>query len=59
MEDALDLFGVGTNEMLVIAVLAVLLFGERLPEVARVVARISKQLRNISRDFHDALRLDD
>ncbi|MBI2298325.1 MAG: twin-arginine translocase TatA/TatE family subunit [Armatimonadetes bacterium] len=55
----MDIFGVGTSEMLWIAVLAVLLFGERLPEVARMVARISRQLREATREFRDALRLDD
>lgn len=55
----MDLFGIGTNEMIVIALLAVVLFGERLPEVARAVARISRQLQKVSREFRDALRLDE
>lgn len=55
----MELFGVGAQEMLWIGILAVLLFGERLPEVARVVARFTRQLRNMSREFSDALRLDD
>ncbi len=55
----MNLFGVGSSEMLVIAVLAVLLFGERLPEVARAVARFTRQLREVSREFQDALRIDD
>ena len=52
----MDFFGIGTNEMLWIAILAVILFGERLPEVARTVARLSKQLREASREFTDAFR---
>lgn len=58
-ESTVDLFGIGTNEMIVIALLAVVLFGERLPEVARAVARISRQLQKVSREFRDALRLDE
>ena len=55
----MNLFGIGGQEMIVIAVLAVILFGEKLPEVARALARASKQLREVSRDFQDAFRLDD
>lgn len=55
-ETSMDFFGIGTNEMLWIAILAVILFGERLPEVARTVARLSKQLREASREFTDAFR---
>ncbi|NUP99217.1 MAG: twin-arginine translocase TatA/TatE family subunit [Armatimonadetes bacterium] len=55
----MNLFGVGSSEMVLIVVLAVVLFGERLPEVARLVARLTRQLRTMSREFQDALRLDD
>ncbi len=55
----MNLFGIGGQEMFIIAILAVLLFGERLPEVARTVAKLSRQLRNASRDFQNAFRLDD
>jgi sec-independent protein translocase protein TatA len=54
-----EILGVGPQEMIVIAVLAVLLFGDRLPEVARTVAKISKRLKDATREFQDALRLDD
>lgn len=55
----MNLFGIGSQEMFMIAVLAVILFGERLPEVAKTVARFSRQIRDASRDFQSAIRLDD
>ncbi len=55
----MDIFGVGSSEMMVIALLAILLFGERLPEVARTVAKMSQRLKSAAREFQDALRLDD
>ncbi len=54
-----NLFGIGSQEMFMIAVLAVILFGEKLPDVARTVARFSRQVRDVSRDFQNAIRLDD
>lgn len=55
----MNLFGIGGQEMFMIAILAVLLFGERLPEVAKTVAKLSRQLKNASREFQDAFRFDD
>jgi sec-independent protein translocase protein TatA len=54
----LDLFG-GT-EFLIIAVVAVLLFGERLPEVARKAGRhmtdFKRMLQGVREDFESATR---
>lgn len=58
-ETRVNLFGVGGQEMILIAVLAVVLFGERLPEVAKTVARFSRRLKDVSREFQDAFNIDD
>jgi hypothetical protein len=58
-ERTVDFFGIGAQELFVLLVLAVVLFGERLPEVARSAARIMKQLRAVAREFQDTLKLDD
>ncbi len=55
----MELFGVGGPEMVVLAILAVVLFGERLPEVARIAARYVRMLREMSREFTESMRLDD
>ncbi|MCC7493503.1 MAG: twin-arginine translocase TatA/TatE family subunit [Fimbriimonadaceae bacterium] len=54
----MEIFGVGSSEMFMIALVAVVLFGERLPEVARIVAKFSQRLRSAAREFQDALRID-
>ncbi len=55
----MDFLGIGSGEMLLIAVIAVLLFGDRLPEVARMGAKVSKRVREAAAEFQDAIKLDD
>jgi sec-independent protein translocase protein TatB len=51
------LFGVGIPELMVIAVVAVVVFGpEKLPEYARQAGRLARQLRNLARSAQDQLR---
>jgi len=45
--------------MLAIAVIALLLFGpDKLPEMARTVGRVIRQLKKMSEDFTDELKMD-
>ena len=47
--------GIGFNEMLIIGVLAVLLFGKRLPEVARNVGQSYQQFRKGLSDLQSSI----
>jgi sec-independent protein translocase protein TatB len=50
-------FGVGIQEMLVIAFIAVLVFGpDRLPDLARQAGRMARQLRTFAHAARDELR---
>ena len=50
----------GIDEMLVIFVLILLLFGpERLPDFARSIGRALRQIRKLSDEVRDQFRLDD
>lgn len=53
-------FGLGTQEMLVIGVVALLLFGSRLPDVARSLGKslteFKKGMSGIEEDFRAASR---
>jgi sec-independent protein translocase protein TatB len=50
-------FGVGIQEMLVIAFVAVLVFGpDRLPDLARQAGRMARQVRNFAHAARDELR---
>jgi sec-independent protein translocase protein TatB len=50
-------FGVGLQEMLVIAFVAVLVFGpDRLPDLARQAGRMARQLRSFAHSARDELR---
>jgi sec-independent protein translocase protein TatA len=45
---------IGTGELLIIFLVALLLFGpKRLPEVARMLGRITNQLQRAAREFQD------
>jgi len=50
------MFGLGTAEILVILVLALLLFGNRLPELARwmgkTLVEFRKEASNLTEDLH-------
>jgi len=50
-------FGVGLQEMLVIAFVAVLVFGpDRLPDLARQAGRMARQVRSFAHSARDELR---
>ena len=51
------MFGVGLQEMLVIAFVAVIVFGpDRLPDLARQAGRMARQLRTFANSARDELR---
>lgn len=50
------MFGIGMNEMLVIAILAVVVVGpKRLPEVARTMGKLMAQFKRATNDLRDAV----
>jgi len=50
------LFGVGTQELVVILILVLILFGpRRLPEIGRAIGKAVRQLRRTTEDFRDAI----
>jgi len=53
------LFNMGPQELVVIGVLAVLLFGKRLPEVARSLGGSYKQFRKGLSEMQAQLQVDD
>ncbi len=50
------MFGLGTQEILVILVLALLLFGHRLPDVARWLGRSLVEFRKETSNLTEELR---
>ncbi len=51
------MFGIGFGELVVIAFLAVLVFGpDKLPELARQAGRIARELRRFATNARDELR---
>ena len=51
------MFGIGLPELMVIAVVAVVVFGpDRLPEFARQAGRLVRQVRKLARSAQDDLR---
>ena len=57
MNFPLAMFGIGTHELLIIGVIAILLFGTRLPKVARSfgqsVTEFKKGMKEIQEDVED------
>lgn len=53
------MFGLGFMEMFVIGVVAILLFGRNLPEVARSAGRMYRDFRSGLSQFTDQINLDD
>jgi len=50
------LFGVGMQELIVILVLVLILFGpRRLPEIGRAIGKTVRQLRRATQDFREAI----
>ena len=50
----------GSGELLVIAVLVLLLFGpEKLPELARQLGKVMREVRKVSDEFRSQLKIDD
>ncbi|QDU56201.1 Sec-independent protein translocase subunit TatA/TatB [Aeoliella mucimassa] len=52
------MFGIGNTELIIIGVVALLLFGSRLPEVARSLGKslteFKKGVQGLQDEFHDA-----
>ena len=50
------MFGVGTQELVIILVLALILFGaRRLPEIGRAIGKAVRELKRSTQDFREAI----
>jgi sec-independent protein translocase protein TatA len=53
------MFGIGTTELIIVGIVAVILFGGRLPSVARSLGRslneFKRGMRDVEKDVHDAI----
>ena len=53
------MFGLGMQEVMIVGVVAVILFGKKLPEVARSVGSSYRELRKGLHDFQSAFNVND
>ena len=53
MNFPLAIFGIGTNELLILGVIAVLLFGTRLPKVARSFGQSVTEFKKGMKEIQD------
>lgn len=53
------MFGLGMQEVMIVGVVAVILFGKKLPEVARSVGSSYRELRKGLHEFQSALNVTD
>ncbi len=53
------MFGLGMQEVMIVGVVAVILFGKKLPEVARSMGSSYRELRKGLHDFQSAFNVND
>ena len=53
------MFGMSWHEMMIVGVIAILLFGKRLPEVAKSLGNSYREFKRGLADFHSQVDLDD
>lgn len=55
----MDFINLSSEKLFVLALLGVVLFGDRLPEMARTAAKFYRKLHKVTRELQDTFRLDD